>query len=286
MSKFTRGVVGLCLLASGLTFGTDQATAAPVAGAGGRVALQSPVRVQDSRTLSTPQAGVTTATLGSDQILNVTLVAYQMAGSARLHACGAPASSGQDGNVCLYTSGSAHLIADLGAWYQPSLPVGFEELEPVRVLDTRNAVGIAGKTLVGASSITALALAGRGGVPATGAEAVTLNITVDQPQGGGFVTVFPCGQDVPTASNLNFSRGQTIANLVNVKLAANGTVCIFTSASAHVLADVAGYSTTTPEFYWITRLTHLSQAIGGVAPTDPTQLLSDAANAARRFTLG
>ncbi len=154
---------------------------------------------------------------------------------------------GQDGNVCFYTSGSAHLIADLASWYQPSLPAGFKELAPVRVLDSRNAVGIAGKALLGAGSITTVALAGRGGLPATGAEAVTMNITVDQPQGGGFVTVFPCGQGTPQASNINYARGQTIANSVTVKLAANGTVCIYTSASAHLLADVAGYSTTTPD---------------------------------------
>lgn len=191
---------------------------------------------------------------------------------------------GQDGNVCLYTSGSAHLIADLAAWYQPSLPAGFKELVPVRVLDSRNAVGIAGKTLLGAGSVTTLGVAGRGGVPATGAEAVTLNVTVDQPQGGGFVTVYPCEQDVPTASNLNYAQGQTIANLVTVKLAANGTICIFTSATAHVLADVAGYTTTTPETYWATTFTRRSPV--DVAPTNAAQLMTDAANAARRFTLG
>jgi hypothetical protein len=190
---------------------------------------------------------------------------------------------GQDGNVCFYTSGSAHLIADLAAWYQPSLPAGFKELAPVRVLDSRNAIGVGGKALVGTGSITTVALAGHGGVPATGAEAVTMNITVDQPQGGGFVTVFPCGQETPTASNINYSRGQTIANLVTVKTAAIGTVCIYTSASAHLLADVAGYSTTTPDTYWFTRLTRLSQTMSA---TDATQLMTDAANAARRFTLG
>ncbi len=193
---------------------------------------------------------------------------------------------GQDGNVCFYTSGSAHLIADVAAWYQPSLPTGFKELAPVRVLDSRNAIGVAGKVLLGTGSITTVALAGRGGLLATGAEAVTMNITVDQPQGGGFLTVFPCGQDVPTVSNLNYARGQTIANLVTVKLASNGTVCIFTSASSHVLADVAGYSTMSPDTNWVTRLTRLSQPMAGVAQTDPIQLLSHAAIASRRFKLG
>jgi hypothetical protein len=60
-------------------------------------------------------------------------------------------------------------------------------------------------------------------------------------------------------------------------------VCIFTSASAHVLADVAGYSTTTPDLYWFTTLTRLNQVLSA---TEATQLLSDAATSARRFTLG
>jgi hypothetical protein len=162
---------------------------------------------------------------------------------------------GQDGNVCFYSSSSTHLIADLAGWHQPGALAGFKELEPVRVLDSRNSVGVSGNALLKSGSVTVLTVAGRGGVPANGAEAVTMNVTVDQPQAGGFLTVFPCGQDVPTASNLNYARGQTVANLVNVKLAANGTVCIFTSASAHVLADVAGYGTTTPDTFWAATLT-------------------------------
>jgi hypothetical protein len=193
---------------------------------------------------------------------------------------------GQDGNVCFYTSGTAHLIADLAAWYQPSLSAGFKELAPVRILDSRSAVGVAGKHLLGKGSTTILTVAGRGGVPSTGAEAVTLNLTVDQPQGGGFVTVFPCGQQIPTASNLNYASGQTIANLVNVKLGTNGTVCVYTSESAHILADVEGYSTTTPDVYWVTTLTRLRQPLSGLSQADASQLLTDAASSARRFTLG
>jgi hypothetical protein len=97
--------------------------------------------------------------------------------------------------------------------------------------------------------------------------------------------VFPCGQDVPTASNLNYARRQTIANLVSVKLATNGTVCIFTSASAHVLADVAGYSTTTPNTMWESRLAHLSIPIAPMPQTDASQILNHAANTARSLAL-
>jgi hypothetical protein len=245
-----------------------------------REAVGVPVRSKagaDSTTLlrvdgagGVPASGATAVTL------NVTVDQPESAGFVTVYPCGesVPAASnlnyavgqtianlvtvkvGQDGDVCFYTSSSTHLIADLSAWYRPSLPAGFKELEPVRILDSRNALGVATRATLEAGSITTLGVAGRGGVPITGAEAVTMNVTVDQPQGGGFITVFPCGQGVPTASNINFARGQTIANLVTVKLAADGAVCIFASASAHLLADVAGYTTTTPDTFWEATLTH------------------------------
>jgi hypothetical protein len=266
---------------------------------GARASADSTTALQVAGVAGVPAIGAQAVTL------NVTVDQPETGGFVTVYPCGenVPTASnlnyatgqtianlvtvklGQDGRVCFYTSGSAHLIADLAAWYQPSLPTGFKELAPARVLDSRNAIGVRGKVLLGTGSVTTVALAGHGGVPTSGPEAVTLNITVDQAQGGGFVTVFPCGQRVPTASNLNFSRGQTIANLVNVKLAADGTVCIYTSASAHVLADVAGYSTTALDFYWVSRFSRSSE-LAALSQPDPTQLLAEVASAARRFSAG
>jgi hypothetical protein len=66
-----------------------------------------------------------------------------------------------------------------------------------------------------------------------------LNVTVTNPRGAGFVTVFPCGGAVPNSSNVNFGVGETIANAVVVKLA-GGAVCLYTSAAADVIVDVSG----------------------------------------------
>jgi hypothetical protein len=41
-----------------------------------------------------------------------------------------------------------------------------------------------------------------------------------------------------------------VPNLVSVKLSAAGTVCIFSTATTHVLADVAGYTTDVRIPYW------------------------------------
>ena len=70
----------------------------------------------------------------------------------------------------------------------------------------------------------ALHVAGVGGV-APNATAVTLNVTVTEPATPGYLTVFPCGQTPPTASNLNFATGQTIPNLVIARIGQGGNIC-------------------------------------------------------------
>jgi hypothetical protein len=53
--------------------------------------------------------------------------------------------------------------------------------------------------------------------------------------------VYPCGSMPPPASNLNFVAGSTIPNLVITKIGTGGQVCIFTSATTHLIADVTGF---------------------------------------------
>jgi len=66
---------------------------------------------------------------------------------------------------------------------------------------------------------------------------------VTQPTDGGYVTVFPTGDAIPIASNLNFSAGQTIPNLVIAKLGLSGQITMrnATAGNTHLIADVAGY---------------------------------------------
>ena len=148
-----------------------------------------------------------------------------------------------DGSVCIYTYASAHVLIDVNG----SFAVGseFQPLVPARVADTRGP----NATIDGASSgggaipgggVLVVPVAGRGGVPA-GAPAVSLNVTSVNPRGGGYATVWPCDQPQPNASNLNFDSGRTIPNAVLTKLAANGTVCIFTYTTTDILVDVNGW---------------------------------------------
>jgi hypothetical protein len=82
-------------------------------------------------------------------------------------------------------------------------------------------------------------------VPASGVSAVVLNVTVTNTTAPSFLTVWPAGVPRPLASNLNWVRGQTVPNLVEVALGSNGKVSIFNAAgSVDVIFDVAGYVAT------------------------------------------
>ena len=150
-----------------------------------------------------------------------------------------------DGYVSLYNYGGAtHLIADVVGWYAPADPEAedrYNAVTPARLLDTRDA-----GTPVASDATLALDVLGRGGVPADRVSAVVLNVTATRGTGGGFVTVHPDnGQYKPLASSLNYSRGQTVANLVVVEVAPSGQVLLYNyGGSTHLVADVVGWFTT------------------------------------------
>jgi hypothetical protein len=131
---------------------------------------------------------------------------------------------------------------------QPSnsvTPLGggtFHPVTPARILDTRNGNGGYPIHRVPANTVVSLQVTGRGGVPATGVSAVVLNVTAADTTGNGYVTVYPGGNSLPLASNLNFTRGSTVPNLVEVGVSAFGRVNLFVGgASANLVADVEGW---------------------------------------------
>ncbi|HEV2089338.1 MAG TPA: VCBS repeat-containing protein, partial [Cryptosporangiaceae bacterium] len=152
---------------------------------------------------------------------------------------------GAGGRIDLFNNaGATNVVADVAGWYGDSAPSGggaFTPLTPARILDTRAAVG-APATRLGAAGTLGLQVAGRGGVPAAGVSAVVLNVTVTEPSATSFLTAWPNGEVRPLASNLNYGPGQTVPNLVVVKVGASGKVDLFNNAGAtHVVADVAGW---------------------------------------------
>jgi Matrixin len=128
--------------------------------------------------------------------------------------------------------GPAPLVAPAGASRYVSVP-------PERVLDSRRALGAAGR--IEARQTVSLPIVGRAGVVA-GATAVVLNLTITDAAEWGFVTAYPSGQALPDASAVNVERpGQTVANLVTVPIGADGSVQLYSYGAAHLIADVQGY---------------------------------------------
>ena len=99
------------------------------------------------------------------------------------------------------------------------LPAPYFPVAPARICDTR-AMGTptpcASKTLAAGGTLK-VQVTGNGGVPA-GATAVVANVTATGATAQSFLTAYPDGTTRPLASNLNFSAGQTVPNLVTVPL--------------------------------------------------------------------
>ena len=125
-------------------------------------------------------------------------------------------------------------------------PAGYEPLPaPQRLLDTRRGEPTVDDRFAGigkraARSSVAIDVAGRAGL-AEELGSVVLNVTVDAPEAAGFVTVWPCDESRPTASNVNYAPGQVVGTAAITRVAADGRICLYTLAAAHLVVDVAGH---------------------------------------------
>lgn len=148
-----------------------------------------------------------------------------------------------DGTVCLFTEGSAHFTADV-VGYQPSTS-SYLPNTPERVLETRpgapgGQVGYAGAKPAAGQEVAVQVTGTSEAALADDTAAVVLNVTATNPEAQGFITVYPCGQDVPLAANLNMAEGTTRANLVVSQVGDGGQVCITSSVDTDLVVDLQG----------------------------------------------
>lgn len=114
----------------------------------------------------------------------------------------------------------------------------FVALPPTRLVDTRSGAPVG----AGPANERVVQVAGAAGIAAD-ATAVALNLTVTQPSSsGGFVTLYPDDATRPSASNINFNAGQTVANFAMVKLGTGGRIRVYNQVgTVHAILDVAGF---------------------------------------------
>jgi hypothetical protein len=161
--------------------------------------------------------------------------------------------TGPDGRIRVNNSAGlaggphVHVILDVVGWYDDGTVggAGFTPVAPTRIVDTRSYLGGYGK--LGPQQTMSCEVTDVGGVPASGVSAVIVNTTVTGATRSGWLTLYPTGEALPTASNLNFVAGQTVPNLAAVKtgpdgeINANNTGGSYAAGWVHVIMDIAGY---------------------------------------------
>lgn len=190
--------------------------------------------------------------------LNFTVVSPNRPGWLVAYPCGQPTSSStanfkagdivanlsfvglSAGNVCIKSMVDVNVVIDSEGWSKGSGQL--QTQSPQRLLDTRQPGVLAGQLANG--GMIALRVAGRGGVDNSAAAAL-LTVTVANTAGDGFVTVWPCNAQQPTASTINFAPNALRSNLALVSLADDGTAClkVFTSNNTPIelVVDAVGY---------------------------------------------
>jgi uncharacterized protein YkwD len=230
---------------------------------GQRYTPSTPKRLLDSRasgTATTFKVSVA-GSVSADAVavtVNATVTGAAGAGFLTAYPCGIPAPNasnvnfdagqtvpnqvtvriGTERSICFTSTVATNLLVDLSGGFAP----GGSQLTtvvPSRFLDTRFGVG-GWMGRVGAGQTVNFGVGGVAGIT-SGATAAVLNVTVAGADASGFLTVYPCDQPRPDASNLNFVPGTAVANAVTVKLATDGRVCVFSNSRADVLVDLAGY---------------------------------------------
>lgn len=135
----------------------------------------------------------------------------------------------RDKEVCLYASVGGGGKVDVIIDSYGSFSSAFRGQTPRRLIDTRR--GARPRRIGPGRDLRVKVGVSR--------RVVALNVTAVDPTGGGYLTVYPCNQSRPSTTNINYLRGEPRAGFVLVNAGA-GTVCVHTSASAHIVVDKLG----------------------------------------------
>jgi hypothetical protein len=123
-------------------------------------------------------------------------------------------------------------------WVLPGLD--YYSLVPCRAFDTRQS------TALSSGVDRTFPVSGVCGIPVT-ARAVSVNLTVVNGTGAGYVTVFPGDMEAPVASSVTFPTATTRSNNAILPLARNGAGTVAAralvggSGTVHLVLDVNGY---------------------------------------------
>jgi hypothetical protein len=147
---------------------------------------------------------------------------------------------GTDGKVSLFNQlGTTDLVVDVVGYYSET-GGSFTPTAPKRVIDTRDNGGAP----VAAWATKNVQVTGVQSIPSN-ATGIVADVTEVGAAGTGFLTLYPAGASLPTASSMNFYPNETLTKEVNVRLSAGGAVAVTNSSAGttHFIIDVVGYYT-------------------------------------------
>ncbi len=250
------------------------ATSAPA-----RLTAVDPVRVLDTRLAGVVGAGqVVEVALASrvpaaatSVVLNITATQAAADGFLTAYPCGAavPEASnvnhlaGQDRaasavvpvgagrSVCVYSSTASHVVVDLAGYLSPGSSLGLVPVEPTRLVDEVIPAGATRR------------------VPVPGAaDAVAVGLTADAAATWGYLTVYPCDDEVPEASSVNYGPVESVAGSAYVGTD-GGAICVYTSARARVIVDLQGRFVTGGASFVAARPTRILDTRSGAGGWSP-----------------
>ncbi|MBO2450747.1 hypothetical protein J4573_26830 [Actinomadura barringtoniae] len=168
------------------------------------------------------------------------------------------------------SDGAVHLfVATRGYFLDASATSAGTEYYPVNsavIYDTRNGTGTPSQTTpIPANSQVTFTVAGKGGIPATGARVAALHVAaVSQPQ-KGWISLYPSDSKDSGIGVLDYSPGGQDSNLTLAPLSGTGQLTLVNhgSGTVHVSVSVRGYFNNAAE-----------QGGATYKPVEPTNVLN------------
>jgi len=159
---------------------------------------------------------------------------------------------GTSGQISIYNAaGSVDVVVDVSGWFTDasnSSATGgrFTGIGPSRIIDTRSGAGGVPRAPMGSRSTLTVPVAGLGGVPAMSSTvpptAVWLNVAVTGTSAPGYLSLYPSGAANPGSSDLNWTTGATVSNMVLARLGPDGRITLYNAqGTANIIIDVFGW---------------------------------------------
>jgi hypothetical protein len=164
----------------------------------------------------------------------------------RVKAVAAVVPGGNSGAVSVFVTDTADVVLDIDGYFTtPSQQtLQFYPLPPCRVADTRDPNepdGLGPPYLKGNAERDFPVLAATSCNIPSNARAYSLNITAVPHGFLGYLTVWPTGQNQPTASTLNAYGGQVTANAAIVQAGTGGDISAYVTDDTDLVIDINGY---------------------------------------------